>query len=116
MRATCSVMSTTSNFRRVETSKSRCIGSHPGAAVGAEDLAGDERRVVAGEIGGGLADLFGLAGATERDSGEHHVAMKLEEALAHVGADEARRDAVHPHSRRRALLGERLGERIHSRL
>src|SRR5262249_28253360 len=69
-------------------------GLHPGAAVDAQDLTRHPRRVVGREIERRLADVRRLAHAAERNGLRDPFADEPDQALAHVRADEARRDAV----------------------
>src|SRR5690348_13322079 len=89
---------------------------HPGAAVDAQDLAGDPGGVGGGEEDGYPADLDGLPGPAERDRLEDGVAVETEEPLAHLRADDARRDAVDAYAGGSDLPREHLRQRVHARL
>lgn len=65
-----------------------------GASVDAEDLAADPAAGIGGQVDGELAHLFGRPGAAQRDRAQDHVAVLAEQALAHVGGDEAGGDHV----------------------
>src|SRR5438552_686157 len=87
--------------------------SDVGAAVDAQDLAGDPGAVGGGQEHRRAADLARLSGAAEWDRLQHGVAVIAEEALAHLRADDPRRDAVDAHAGGGHLLGEHLHQRVH---
>src|SRR5262249_13938520 len=89
---------------------------HGCAAVDAQDLPRNPGGVVRREIRSGLADVGRLADAAQGDRLRDTLADELDQAVAHVGAHEAGRDAGHAHAGARYLLGNDTHQRVHAGL